>query len=337
MSLSDGERVDGMVHAVRELTRLRGFKAAQHRPLNKLLDRLWPAMLASKGNGSFWFTGSDLGQDHLGESSLIKAAFTNVSHDFRIEGEDNTVTIQELTEEMPDSPYKELCKYLDAYKPDMHHFLNLAHCYDGASGRYELANILKVYLRCESFMYYANRYQDDLARKCVKTRNLIAKIMGFCLDRFSTDWQYLAAYMASNIFDRLLQYEVEDTVTMWFKAANMHHDVSFHHLPKSEIKRIFQEMRVGAIPSSEKRLVIILKFAGNKFHWEHQHRELLKVIKDHNQKFPQDKINAAKIQKLCAAKTAAHAKTEKKLHNNYRPWDYLFNEEVVKKSKKPKT
>lgn len=333
MGLSDGERIDGMMNAAISLHRLRGFKTSEHQYLDKLLGQIWPAMLASKGNGLYWIMGGDLDQDVFGETSPVKAAFTGVLNDFLTKNE--KAESQDTILEKTNTPHLELCKYLDTYKPSMRSFLDLAECYGQKYPKYELTDVLKVYRACESFMYYANRYQDRLTRQTFKVRNLVAKIMGTCLERFHIDSQYLTAYMSAQIFDHILKYDVEDTVTIWFKMANMHHDVRFSHLPKSEIKEIFRKVRKEYI-SSEARLVIVLKFAGNKFHYVHKHKELFKIIQEHNQKFPQDLINADRIKKLCAKQTVEHAKAEKKNQENYRPYDFLFYEEVAKKTKKPK-
>lgn len=330
MGLSDDERTNGIIGAACSLYNLRGFKASEHCPLNKLLEQVWPALIASRGNGLLWIMGSELASDHFSASSAVKAAFHHVLGDFRVKGEDSTVTVSELRDEMPESPYKELCKYLDTYKPDMHHFLDAAYCYGAARCKHELTDVLKVYLTCESFMYFANRYSDDFARRCSKARNLIAKIMGFCLDRFASDPQYLAAYMSGNIFDRILQYDVEDTVTMWFRDDNLHHDVKMVCVPNNEIKKIFREVRQGPVPSSQRRMEIILKFVGNGFHYEHQHKKLLKSIEEHNKRHKNDQINTELIKKLCVEKFQGHAKQEKESAENYRPYDSLFCEEIKK-------
>jgi hypothetical protein len=102
-------------------------------------------------------------------------------------------------------------------------------------------------------------------------------------------------------------------------------------VPNNEIKQFFRKVRTDTIPSSEERMVIIMKFIGNSFHYAHQHKKLLTTIKEHNKKFPKDRIDEGKIKKLCEEKAAGDAKDSEELRESYQPYDHLFDDEVVKK------
>ena len=327
MGLSNGERNDGIFANVCELYKLRGFKEYQNRSLNRLLRRLWPALLAAKGNGVHWILGGQLDSDTFGECGLVKAAFGNVLDDFRESRPDLEARARDerargavsaapsfpdpLRENMSDEN-EELCEYMDHFKPGMISLLE-------KGNQPECAKVMKVFLLTENLMYYANRYQDAMAKSLREVRNIVATIQGECFDIFSTNPIYFSAFMGGSIFQKILKYDLNDMVSTWFRKQNVHHDVKLGAVPNVELMKVFLEFRRTKDISSQRRLEVALQFTGGSYHqYKHRHDELYKMIRAHNAKSKKDDpIDLATIEKMCEEKAEKAKVAEKEPYERY--------------------
>ena len=337
MGLSDGERTKGIFACVRSLYELRGFKEELYKPLNRLLKNLWPALLASGSNsGLYWILGGQMSNDYFAESGLISHAFSNVLHNF-YEGGDKDPLREGLSKDMRD-----WLEYRDHYAPTMIRLLEQEPVWN--SRKLEHAHAMEAFLISESYMYYVNRYDDALSKSLRPVSELIATIQGECYRIFSTNPIFMASFMAEKIFDKILTWD-QDTAGAWFRKHNLHHHVRLNSVPLPKLREVFQEVRkAGYKLTTQRQLEIVLLFVGKAYHYAHQHRELYKMIEEHNKKLlpkapskkskkkvkptkkvvPADLINLDAIKTICAANTVAHAAGEKENMESYRKNRYCF-------------
>lgn len=309
MGLSDSERADGFFNSIKKLTDIKfkadGYNKFKH--FNAVLDKLWPSLLAERADSGFWFTGGSVTGSAFGETDIIKCAFSEI-----LSGRNQ----DDLTNIFPKGS---LGEYLNNYSPNVLDLLS-------KSDEHGPVNVMRVFLESEKFQYYANRYNDELSRSLKKTKNLIAKLQGYCYKEFSSDPIYFSAYLAHHIFEKVLINDDTDLVTNWFRQEHLHHYVKLKNIEFHDLYKTFLEVRKSKELPSVKRMEIIFSFIGKSFHYKHQHNDLLSLVEKHNQNKPEDKIPLRKVMAWCYR--SAFLSKEERRNFEYKNYCHLTNEWV---------
>jgi hypothetical protein len=108
-------------------------------------------------------------------------------------------------------------------------------------------------------------------------------------------------------------------VSRWWRRYNLHHDVrNGRGIPVEELGVLWAEVQGKSKLPVEKRVLITLTLMGRSYHYEYQHRELLKTIKEHNKKAAKaDRINITKVEKALARCRELWAEEEERNRRNY--------------------
>lgn len=309
MGLSNGERFNGVCDVVSAMAELR-FSEYNVISLNKVLRKLWSSLLASNSNGSYWFAGGSLDNNHLDEVGLITAAFTSATNDQK----PLNAEYAKLAENNP------WWKFRDDYLPNGQKLLGD----DRDRGK-----LYKLFRMTESYFYYANRYSDKLSKRLQPTSRLVADIQGFCYKVFSNDPLYMYAWMMENILDRVFPHNA-DMLTDWMIKQNLHHDfVVDHNTDGKMVMELFKETQKTLLSlSSQRRIEIALKLMGRRYQYQHQYDQLYKMIEVHNKnkQNKKDKIDLEVIKSLCNACKQMH--DENKKETKYRAYCYLTQQEL---------
>lgn len=313
MGLSDGERVDGIFHTINKLTQLgRKLKPENefHKIIKRYINRLWPAALADKGNGAFWFFGGELSSNYLREKSLVKAAFSEVIDSAK---KDDSFGYIEDSQ-------KDVLDYFDKYAPDMVSLLT------GAK-----SVVMEVYLTTETFMYYANRYRDELSKAVKKVRDLVAKIQGECFEEFSRNPDYVMAYMGHHIFEKVIPTiypNKDDLIVRWAKGSHLHQSIHIPFDGREQVCEVFREVRKSAkIPMMKRVEAVLLFLKDGDYTFSYGFRDFYKFIAEHNEKYPNDLVDIDRVKSLLEEKKKRHGEAEAR-RGKYKPYDCLFDEEI---------
>lgn len=321
MGLSDGERYRNIAHIISELSTLPRFEEYGHGSLNPILDRLWFDFLGRSSNGLHWLRGSASGASHLDECSLLGVEFKAALVKYE-SPEHRTTPIYWAME----------------YKPDADHLLE--------SGS-ENARIWRIVRLIESYFYSANRYEDEFSAGLEMVTRSICELRGKCFSVLKSNPIFAVAWMMQAIIDRCFPYDDDDLLTSCGAAFNWQHCLRASGQDPQEVRRIFKRYQFADI-TTHGRLCVILQWAGRRFHYEHQHHDLVERIRAWNQELPimedlkrqhltADEIaveisedpdsfralgwvDEVEVSALCAANKTAHDEEEKQQRDNYAPY-----------------
>lgn len=284
MGLSDGERFAGVASVVEEMFAI--GKDCADRDLKPLLQGLWFDFLGRSSNGMHWIMGSDSGATHLGEMSLLAVSF---SHGY------------------PESkPYKDsVQRWREAYLPS-------AECLLEGEDR----QAWKLLCLCESYFYYANRYEDGLSKSLEPVTRTVATIRGL-LHRITQREVFRCAWMMQHILQQCFSWDEDDIVSKAGKAMHWHHSLRADRQDAQVVLEIFKRHQFDRW-DADQRLTDILVLMGSRFHYAHQHQQLLRMVEqwnDHeaelalsNEGYEPDLINEddlrATLAKWCVEKKA---------------------------------
>lgn len=301
MGLSDNERFSNAYNIVNALTdiksKINSYRAyrdtylVNYEHVLPLLEDLWPSLRSRSGNSLFWLAGGEFSRMLLPEdNSFLAAAFQN--HLFNDYEDDIETTANYVSRYSASNLSGEplcLTRWLDDY----------------------LRPVVDIFDLTESYFYSVNRYPGDtLSVAFNETSNLISKIQGWCFENFSRCDKFMLAWMSDHLFTVVLSYNDDDGITNWFKSCNMHHNVRLGKASKDYIVSNFRKAQRQEKFNSHERLEIILTYAGDRFHYNHEHQKLYKFIESHNKNNPKDKINLNKIKKMCNMATKQKEKKE---------------------------
>jgi hypothetical protein len=153
----------------------------------------------------------------------------------------------------------------------------------------ELEAVYNIFAWSEQLIYNLRRYDDDFLSKYINLSKTISDIQGECFKVFIEDDAFAKAYF----LNRILSYvygayyipEKRDVVTQWLFAENMHHDLSRPMSVNGESLKwvidIHQEISRAADEdklTNQMRLMVALKIAGRRFHYEHHHEGLIAML-----------------------------------------------------------
>jgi len=326
MGLSDEERYSGIAYVVDELSSLKPFRQYEFEAFNPILQSLWLAFLGESSNGTHWLLGSDSHQNKLDGLGLFSAAMMRAKSElledvvFQKDDQDD-----DGEDDEEDDPSDAWLKYQKEFAPDALKFLSDQR--DNSAIRpNEDRDVFFIYRMTENYFYRANRYPDEFAEKLRPLTDKMCQLQGLCYHAFSTNPVFLKAWMAGNIFEKILTYDSKDMVNQWFKKYCLHHYVSLDNLDNQFIWDTFKQYQKEN-PNLQSRFEVVLKFVGRQYHYKDSHEDLFKMIEEHN-KGAEEKIDLDKIKALCQENADKHTKYEKEMREGYSSYCHLTEQEL---------
>jgi hypothetical protein len=248
--------------------------------LMKLIDQLWPAFLGRTNNSGHWLFGGETSSDTGNATSgLMTMAFYMLDKsELTGKDEDDPLSldsrIEWIQEYWPDSALE----LLDKNKPEEHF-------------------VWETFCWCETYFYAANRYSDKVQQGLADTTAVICKIAGLCFKEFSNNDQYLRAWMAKTLMEKVISYDENDLVVKWLSGDHMHHQIRAGYYD-GDLYADFRKYRPyysRTLPVME-RMEIAFRFLGRRFHYDHQHKKLLKLAAE--AKKAGAKVNIPRIKEM---------------------------------------
>jgi hypothetical protein len=286
MGLSNEERYAKMVHSINYITDLsETLKDTQK--LKKLCERLWYEFLKRDSDGLFWFSGSDLSNDHM-KGGLLGVAFC--CH-VPLRGS----TMDERRKED---------RYYDHYKTlsgffDMDRLLSA-----------EKRAVLLIYVHTQNIAYALCRYRDEFMEQYEDLNFVMRTIQGECFKLFKEDREYAYAWMLHHLCDKIYTIDEKDIVNQWWtKDCNSHHihldfdkyDAVFDAFKKYQFKKM----------TAQERIDVTFMLIGKQYgKYKHIHDHFMGQVAAYNKKH-KVKINVVAIEEAFKKGQEAE-KTEQK-------------------------
>ena len=297
MGLSDGERTGKIFYSVNQLNKL--SNQINHKQVKKLISKLWYATLGCRSNGIFWFLGGELDSDKMSENGLVSNAFKHIFHKEPYR-EKNEGFFEDI------SYVKEMVK-MPAYLRET-----------------QKSNLLKAFRHCENIEYALSRYNDKY-KKSLKSLNFVLRQLQGCFyDIFSSDSDYMRAWMLENIFHhKIFTYKEDDLVNQWAVKQHLHHNLNSNDLPFNEVKTLFVKYQFVKELDTSTKIGIILIVMGRKYHYKHEHKEFLKMVEFHNG-VSEDKVDIDWLNELLEACSEKKKEHEEESHEQYTQNEFCF-------------
>jgi len=287
MGLSDEERIEGICYSIRAITKLgkeleeqqsRSYGFHDYEELCRLIKRLWPAAVGSESNGMHWIMGSS--------ASNTVSWETNTPWGVAIKSHIEAGA-RELSRDGDDFFDPDRDKEFDPFDG----FLSIGGLLPAPHNK-----VYDIYGWIEQLIYYLRRYKDQFAKNLSGLSDLVARIQGECFAMFTSEDIYGKAYLLNKIAEAVyIRFQQdEDVVKKWFKKQNMHHDISLpmsepYRFPMKDLVRIHLRIVKARVQYKKKgkkraydmcRILTTLELSDRRYQYDHQHRELLKMLQE---------------------------------------------------------
>lgn len=304
MGLSNEERLEKIYFSLWRMTQADRLKRLRrtydYDELVKLLENLWPAFLGSSGNGLFWLLGSGDTNEVMDKPTLFSIAICgNRSRGVKDSLEEMAEERRKEVEALPESDERkkqlermDLCDYQCNYPPELEGILR--------RNAPELADVYAIYQDCENIRYALNRYRDDFAQQGEELASLVANILGACFNIFTTDSRVREAWYTFQIANRVMYQRIsaEHTIVKIWRTCHLHHDVGIGVHDLDELHNYWAKIQLKQTLTTEECVLGTMWLLQRRFHYEHQLKSVLKILKEHNKTHPKDKVNLAKVEKM---------------------------------------
>ena len=311
MGLSDEERFQGIVWSLyrfddilAELKRQRYIPYGDR--LIPLIDELWSAFLSKKGNSAYWILGTDQLSSEVTPAQLLGVALLSAKD--RIQPDE----WEERKRERRDQGKLNALDYIFEFKPEIIKIMSDSY----------LVPVLKAFFQVEQAFYYLNRYDDKFREGFDELAKVLSKIWGATFRVLEGSAELLSAYCIHQLLDIILPYK-DDLVAQWWQMHHIHHAARTGAIEPEEVLNLWKEYQTKRLKifSEEERILLTLKIIGRRFHYAHQHKELLKMIKDANKKRKKSqRVRLKFIEEALEKCTKAYEKEKKQKRGprNYR-------------------
>lgn len=288
--------------------------------LVKLIEQLWPAFLGRTSNSGHWLFGSESSSDTGSTAGLMTMAFYVLDKtDLIPDAEPDPLSLEALPEDQRDR-----IEWIQEYWPD-----NAVDLLD--KNKHAEHFVWETFCWCETYFYAANRYSDKVQAGLKDTTALICKISGLCFKEFSKNTTYLRAWMAKTLLEKVISYDEDDLVVKWLRTQCAHHDIRADYYD-GDLYGDFRKYRPyhGHSLPVMVRMEIAFKFLGRRFHYDHEHKQLLKMAAE--AKKAGVKVNIPRIKQMIARckKLRAEYKQEEKEHP-YEAYCWITGDNVTHK------
>jgi hypothetical protein len=244
---------------------------------------LWSLMLGGQSNSVHWLLGSSSGNVlRHGDSSPWGCALFTRMEEFKAaqkckqeEHEDDEDGDEDVT--------RRFCAF--------DHMLSIDGILAG-HGR-DLACVFRIYGLTESAVYYLRRYRDEFLAALPQLDRALSTIQGLCYGIFRRNEEFLRVYLvhATSVViygNEHYQFQREpDVVVQWLAKENVHHDIAWAMTRECGMDRVVKTHKwlmqtyLEAARKPEaimvERICAALILSGPRYHYEHQHRSLLKL------------------------------------------------------------
>lgn len=255
----------------------------------KLIDQLWPAFLGRTSNSGHWLFGSESSSDTGNTTAGLMTMAFYVLDKTELTGEEPSPL---SLESIPEEERRDRIEWIQEYWPD-----SAIQLLD--TNKPEEHFVWEAFCLCETYFYAANRYSDKVQKGLADTTALICKISGLCFKEFSHNPQYLRAWMAKTLLERVVSYDEDDLVVKWLRTQHAHHDIRADYYD-GDLYADFRKYRpyhAHSLPVME-RMEIAFKFLGRRFHYDHEHKQLMKMAAE--AKKTGAKVNIPRIKQMIA-------------------------------------
>lgn len=321
MGLSDEERVQKVFWGIEQLTHVLtdpddlgnddliheygfGDRFPENlRRLRAIGDSLWHSFLGGDRNTAFWLMGGDADNPVRDPKGAWSAAIISMCEGHQPKTESDKFWERSRRD-----------KTFDPFDG----FLDIP----GLLGQSEHGKVRRavynVYGWSEFLSYAVRRYDDKLRRGWGKIDKAISDIQGVCFSIFGRDEFYTRAYVLNRLLEALYggRYAYDrDPVGIALNKLYMHHDLSRPMSRDGMTAEVigWDAWRLQHKKTPENRLVLALRIAGRRFHYDHKLKELLGAIKD-----IKPKPSTKRLEREFAKCKAAHEADEKGGQDRYR-------------------
>lgn len=274
MGLSNEERFQGILCAIDRINHLDYDKSKTFLDLSEiqnLVSQLWHAAIGKSKNSTHWILGSCT--DHY---------ISNNPTDpwgIALQNQVENIVNPGLKDVFPSPSF-------DAFDG----FLDIGGLLRVADKSMEY--VFNVYKAMEHMVYLLRRYDDGFRADFKDLDKLISDIQGACFHIMQDNEDFPKAYILHHICKDLYgsnypyNKEEYDTVTKWLVNNNMHHDLNrpmvYGYLRGEDLKWMVEtQLEFEATKKNQiDRLLTALKICGRRFHYNHQHEDLLKIVKN---------------------------------------------------------
>ena len=279
MSLSNMERINGIYECIAKITKLgRELKQSisvvdedKYSPLAELTGQLWDSFLGKMTEAEYWLFGGTASNPIMIDHNSPWCKGIKLS------------LIRSLTEEQDDYERYKLFSPFDGH-------LDISSLLMRAGKTYSYT--YEIYDWTERLSYFLRRYDDAFLEEHIKLSELVSKILGECFSIFCSEEVYARAYLLHRICELIYDgcyYKPEgetDVVSKWLYEHAVHHDLSsvmhYEHPTVSELvdylKTLLECYRTERFLFE--RLIVAIKIARRKYHYERQHKELLSMLRE---------------------------------------------------------
>lgn len=280
MGLSDEERISKLYWGIHRVTAIvaeigdtrEDYSLPYETPeridrIKAITDRLWYAFLGGHRNTAFWILGGELADAVKKASGPWSTAIIGLCDEHR---KDPSVYRPDRSK-LPFDPFD---GHLDV--PGL-----LGESEGGAVRR----AIFEMYGWTEALAYALRRYDDKLRRGFVDLDKAIADLQGECYGIFVHDEVFGRAYVLNRTLEALYggRYgKDDDLVRKVFQKLNLHHYLSRPMGREGSLTECigWDKWRLTHEPTPHNRILLALRIAGRRFHYDHQFKDLVAGLKD---------------------------------------------------------
>jgi len=320
MGLSDEERVQKVFWGIEQVTHLindpdclgnddlvsewgLGERFGDNiRRLRAVADGLWHSFLGGGKNTGFWLLGGDADNPVRGPSGAWSAAICSVCDEHRPKSDDGWH--EKAMAKLPFNPFDEFLSIHGLLRQSEHGAVREA--------------VYNIYGWSEFLSYAVRRYDDKLRQGWAKLDKAISDIQGTCFSIFGRDDMYTRAYVLNRLLEALYggRYgDDEDPVRKAFLKLNMHHDLSRPMGRNGSTTEViaWDAWRLQHKVTPQNRVVLALRIAGRRFHYDHQFKELVSLVSK-----AKPKPRLKRLESEFAKCKASHEADEKGSGDRYR-------------------
>lgn len=277
MSLSDCERISGIMNAIHEMVSIKKRYVEQFpedrttRDIQNLIDQLWHAFIGKQSNSSHWLLGS--------------SATKTITYQMRsVWGEAINFHCNDILNKSENKNTKDP---FDAFEG----FLDIG----SLLGKEDKLSqfVYEIFAWSEQLVYYLRRYKDVFLSSHESLSSIVSRIQGECYGIFMISDLFARAYLVHEISKKYIYghkypFDIEyDPVLIWLNKDNLHHYIAYvmHYDSKLSLKDIakihkkFCDLKDGV--SAFDRIKVTLLFSGRSFYHDHLFDDLKKFIQQH--------------------------------------------------------
>lgn len=298
MGLSNEERLAGIYHSTANLVKSserilihsNGSKNLyKYKNLVSLAEDIksnaWAKLLKGNSNSLFWILGSESMGEGLKNTNLIDCSMISNSE------EDLDLFDRSINDESRPEEEREILK-------DVKHYIN------SVTKRHTINDPVKgelfdIISNVDNILYRLNRYKDEVSESLSLFEDYISNIRGKIFEIFRSDKDYTMAYILEQIFkkifdayagcgwSKIMKNNGECIFSEWFVKNNINHNFrllsDYYHSKNdfNELIETWKEIQFEKNISQEKKFYTCIKILSTRFHYDHEHKELIELLKRH--------------------------------------------------------